>query len=234
MMFSVITSSYNQLENLKKIKPHWDKQTFTDFEWIIADDGSDDETVRWCYESYIGWYSNQNKTGYNLVPTLNNAVKMARGKYLVFVMGDTYPKADFLEKLALIASENRLLTGIRLDIDWENDEVIAPEWRVKGYPSIPWWDTDFVDLPEEINFSLMTLNSMCMPRKMWDEMGGIPEEYDGYGKMDWYMGAWAHHHGYQLMIAPRAIVYHKKHEEREDTPQSTEVFKKHLEELRKL
>lgn len=230
-VFSIITSSYNQLENLKKIRPHIQTQSFRlsgDFEWIIADDGSTDGTAEWCKRNNIKCYHRSKNTGYNLVPCLNEAAKLAEGKYLVWVMGDSFPKRDFLEQLYKVIDEVSMVNGIRFDTDWQTGQVIRPEWRTRLNKSIPWWDMDAIDVTQPNAYSLLTLNSMAMPKKCWDDMGGIPADFDGYGKMDWYMAAWMYYQGYDLRLAPKAILYHRLHEDREDTAKSTEVFEKYL------
>jgi GT2 family glycosyltransferase len=45
MKISVIVSTYNQPEWLRKVLHGYLSQTFCDFELLIADDGSDDRTV---------------------------------------------------------------------------------------------------------------------------------------------------------------------------------------------
>lgn len=231
-VFSIITSSYNQLDNLKKIKPYIDAQSFKlqgDFEWIIADDGSTDGTPEWCKRNHIKCYHKKKNTGYDLVGALNEAAKLAEGKYLVWVMGDSFPKRDFLDRIYDRIDEKTMVNGIRFDVDWETGQVVRPEWRVRMAHDIPWWDVDGIKIgAEEGGYSMMTLNSMAMPKAVWDQMGGIPADFDGYGKMDWYMACYFYYHGGTLLLAPKAIVYHKLHDDREDTENSTTVFEKYL------
>ena len=236
LVFSIITSSYNQLDNLKKIWPHIRHQSFRhmgEYEWIIADDGSTDGTVEWCKENNIKFYHKEQNTGYGLVNALNEAAKLAEGQYLVWIMGDSFPKFDFLEQLYKFATPETMLNGIRYNVDWENgDEVIAPEWRITQNPEVPWWTHNAIRIgAENGGYVMMTLNSMCMPRALWEQMGGIPTDFDGYGKMDWYMACWMYYSGYDLTLTPRAVLYHRNHEDREDTPQSGITFDKYLNEF---
>lgn len=239
MFFSIITSTFNQLENLKKIEPHIKAQAeflHEDYEWIIADDGSSDGTPEWCRERGYKCYHKEKNTGYDLVGALNSAFLLAEGRYIVWVMGDTYPKSDFLFQLyTSIMSTDRggMFCGVRYDIDWQRDEVISPEWRVQLNQQFPWFKHQPFEIKGHNSFALMTLNSMCMSRADYLDMEGIPVEYTGYGKMDWYMAAWVYYHNKPLWIVPDALVYHRKHEDREDTPHNTKVFEKHIEELRK-
>lgn len=230
LVFSIITSSYNQLENLKRIKPHIDQQSFKltgRYELIIADDGSTDGTVEWCKRNQIKCYHKPQNTGYDLVGALNEAAKLAEGQYLVWIMGDTFPKRDFLDQIYRRIDEKTMVNGIRFDIDWQTGEVVRPEWRVR-FNNFNWWDDEVLDVTTDKGYSIMTLNSMAMSRAMWERMGGIPTDFDGYGKMDWYMALWVYYNGGRLILAPKAIVYHKLHEDRPDTEKSDEVFAKYL------
>lgn len=233
--FSVVTLTYNQLDNLKKIKPFWDRQTLNDFEWVLASDGSTDGTDEWAKSQGIKIYQKEKNTGFDLTGCLNQARKLCDGEYLVFVMGDTYPKSDFLEKIAEQIDKRTLVNGIRFDIDWETDEVVRPEWRTWLNPNWPWWKSNAFDVPlVKHNGSFMpawrmaTLNSLAIPAKLWDEMGGIPEDFDGYGKMDWYIGAWILFNGYRFVSANKAVVYHRMHDDRADSDTANKVFEKYI------
>lgn len=238
MKFSIITSSYNQLANLKRIKSYWDNQTLKDFEWVIADDGSTDGTLEWATKKGIAIYHKEKNTGYGLTDCLNKSAQIAKGQFLVFVMGDTYPKRDFLEQIDKLIDERTLVNGLRFEIDWETGEVVKPEWRTWINAQFPWWTAnsfmavlrEVPNMPNEYYpaWRLVTLNSLAMPKKLWDKMGGLPTDFDGYGKMDWYIGAWMLFNGYDVTMATKAIVYHRLHEDRKDSDNANKVFEKYL------
>lgn len=232
MKFSVITSSYNQLDQLKKAEQHWNNQLFNDFEWIIADDGSDKDTQDWLDDRVKnrGGFSfvTQKNEGYGLTAILNKAAKIAEGDYLVFVMGDSYPKADFLENLNKVVAEDKMLNGIRMNVDQEG-RIVSADWRVERV--LFDLESDEVQIAQPRGWEYMTLNSMCMPRKAFEKMGGIYPGYKHYGKMDWDMAAWAHFHGLKLCWCPKAIVYHLSHPERPDHEENTKVFQQRLKEF---
>ena len=81
--FTVFTPTYNRAATLARVYESLQRQTFTDFEWIIVDDGSTDETAelvqQWRSESsfpirYI-WQPNQGKH-----VAFNRGVELARGE----------------------------------------------------------------------------------------------------------------------------------------------------------
>ena len=227
--FSIITSAYNQLDQLKRLRKHLDQQTFEDFEWIVADDGSSDGTEKWANKN-ADKYVRQEDMGYRLTKIFNKACFEASGEFLVWIMGDSYPYKDFLEKINDHVDENVMLTGIRMNVDNEG-RIVGQDWRLKGIDTTK---MDYLPIKSEHPWGYMTLNTMVMARSKFEEMGGIDSGYDdGYGKMDWWMAAWSHYNKMRFGWVLDAMVFHEVHKEREDTDNNTKLFYKHIEEFEK-
>ena len=101
-MLSVVISTYNAFNWLKKTLTGYEVQTFKDFEVVIADDGSNGET-REKIENYIKtsplkishvWHEDN---GFQKTRILNKALLECKGKYIVMSDGDCIPRRDFLE-----------------------------------------------------------------------------------------------------------------------------------------
>ena len=116
MKLSVIISTYNSPEWLEKVLWGYSVQTHRDFELIIADDGSSDET-RQCIDRMREatglpikhvW---QEDDGFRKCRILNLAVLESESEYLVFTDGDCIPRGDFLEVHASEAEPGRYLSG---------------------------------------------------------------------------------------------------------------------------
>jgi glycosyltransferase involved in cell wall biosynthesis len=226
MRFSVITSCYNQLEQIKKTREYLNKQTFIDFEWILADDGSSDGTDRWAKRN-TDKYVWQHDVGYRLTKILNKAAAVAEGEYLVWIMGDSYPKEDFLEKVSEYITSSMVATGVRVNV--KDGGAVSFDWRVSD---VDLTGVNCIRVKGKSPWKLMTLNSMIMPRSVYKRMGGIYSGYDeGYGRMDWDMAAWAHYCGYELTWIPQAIIYHEDHEGKKDTVNNVDLFNKRLKEF---
>ena len=101
MKLSIIFSTYNSPNWLEKVLWGFYYQTFKDFELIIADDGSTDETKQRIenFTSESGmpithiW---QEDEGFQKTKILNKAVVASNNEYLVFTDGDCIPRKDFL------------------------------------------------------------------------------------------------------------------------------------------
>lgn len=100
---SVIVAVYNHFEWLRLILDALRMQTNRDFEVVIADDGSSEETVARIRE-YIAAHpelrivhSWQEDKGWRKDMSLNEAVRKSQGDYLVFIDGDCVPHPKFVE-----------------------------------------------------------------------------------------------------------------------------------------
>ncbi|MFK7781396.1 glycosyltransferase family 2 protein [Psychroserpens sp.] len=99
---SVVISTYNNPKWLQKVLWSFDVQTFKNFEVVIADDGSNEETKRlieaMCSElSYPIQHIWHEDNGFQKTIILNKATVAAKGDYLVYTDGDCIARADFLE-----------------------------------------------------------------------------------------------------------------------------------------
>ena len=116
MRVSVILSTYNQPDWLEKAVWGYVAQTVTDFELIIADDGSADATRqridRLRSETRLPirhvWHEDR---GFRKCTILNRAITEATGDYLIFSDGDCIPRADFIATHRHHARPGRFLSG---------------------------------------------------------------------------------------------------------------------------
>ena len=227
MSYSIITSAYNQLEKLKRLRLELNKQTNENCEWIIAEDGSNDGTEKWAKKN-ADKYVRQDDMGYRLTKILNKASEVAEGHYYIWIMADSFPNDNFIEIIDKLVNPDTLATGLRLTLS--GDKVVSDDWRIRQL-SVS-LDSDEIVLKTNNPWTSMTLNSMIMPADMYDEMGGIDEGYDkGYGRMDWWIAMWAHYNGYKLSWYPKALIFHDLHDDREDTQENIALFEKHYQEF---
>ena len=90
-LFSVVTPTFNRAHTLARVYHSLREQSFQDFEWVVVDDGSTDQTRAliegWQQEAsfpirYV-WQPNQHKK-----TAFNNGVRHARGEWLVALDSD--------------------------------------------------------------------------------------------------------------------------------------------------
>lgn len=102
MIFSVIVPVFNVDKYLKKCVESIISQKDADFEIILVDDGSTDGSLDLC-DKYAKKYSNIitiHKENGGLSDARNAGIKMAKGKYILFIDGDDYISPDSLKAIA--------------------------------------------------------------------------------------------------------------------------------------
>lgn len=99
---SVIISTYNAEEWLKKVLWGFNCQIFKDFEVVIADDGSGPKTKELLEEMSQKVFYNiihvwQEDDGFQKSRILNKAVEACNAEYIIMTDGDCIPREDFVE-----------------------------------------------------------------------------------------------------------------------------------------
>lgn len=132
MKVSVIISTYNAPEWLEKVLWGYTCQVYKDFEIIIADDGSGEETrevIRFFQENssleiYHVWHEDE---GYRRQVILNKAILAAHTEYLIFTDGDCIPRNDFVTTHVVQAERGFFLSGGYCKLPMEISRVIQKE-----------------------------------------------------------------------------------------------------------
>jgi glycosyltransferase involved in cell wall biosynthesis len=137
---SLILSTYNAPDLLEKAIWGYQRQTFTDFELIVADDGSSPETALLCrrlqrHTQQVIRHVWHEDRGFRKCVILNRAILTARGAYLVFSDGDCIPREDFLQVHWSYAQPGRFLSGgcLRLPRQLSSQIEHADIWSGRAF-----------------------------------------------------------------------------------------------------
>lgn len=135
-MISVLLATYNWPEALQKCLESLASQTDTNFEIVIADDGSGAPTrllIDSLKEDYPVsvvhlWQADH---GFRKTTILNLAIKEARGTYLIFLDGDCIVQPDFIARHRQLAQNGHLVTGGRVLLSERLSKTILawPGWN---------------------------------------------------------------------------------------------------------
>ena len=106
---TVFTPTYNRAYIIENLYRSLQRQSFTEFEWIVVDDGSSDNTQ----ELFAGWVRENNPFPIRYIRQqnggkcrgINRGLEMARGELFFTVDSDDYLTEDALEKILLWESE---------------------------------------------------------------------------------------------------------------------------------
>jgi glycosyltransferase involved in cell wall biosynthesis len=116
---SLIITTYNRPNALIYILRALSAQTMQNFEVIIADDGSTQETAdnieKFCLNSpYTIQHSWQADMGFRAARARNQAILRADGDYLIFLDGDCVPFPDFIARHCQLAESGYFVAGNRI------------------------------------------------------------------------------------------------------------------------
>lgn len=131
MKISVIVPTYNSPKWLINVLTGLENQTFSNFEVLIADDGSNSEAINelttFSKKSALNikhiWHED---IGFRKCEILNKAILATNGNYIIFIDGDCIPKQDFVEQHKNNANNGFFLTGAALRLPLKTSKAITP------------------------------------------------------------------------------------------------------------
>lgn len=114
-IISVVMSAYNSERFISEAIESILDQTFTDFEFIIIDDGSTDNTLE-----IINNYSNQddririviNENNIGLAKSLNKGIALAKGKYIARMDADDVSMSNRLQEQLAYLEDHQEITAL--------------------------------------------------------------------------------------------------------------------------
>ena len=130
MKVSVVISTYNSPEWLEKVLWGYQCQSYKDFELVIADDGSGEETrnIIEAFKKHSSleiihvWHEDR---GFQKSQILNKAIQAATTEYLIFSDGDCIPRRDFVGVHVKNASPGYFLSGGYFMLPIETSHAIS-------------------------------------------------------------------------------------------------------------
>jgi glycosyltransferase involved in cell wall biosynthesis len=226
---SVIISIYNQPRALELSLNGYLRQSDTDFELFVADDGSDDE-VRALLERYRPqapfpirhvWQENR---GYRRSKIANTAVRESTGRLLLLSDGDCIPHGDFVRVHRQAHLPSGFSVGGYVRIGLEDSRALTPEAVRQGAyerfltPEIARthrrqhaYNLFYVLIGKRDRPKAYGAN-IGVDRDAYYAVNGYDENFDGFGKEDSdlrnRLRAWG---ARTTSLWGRAFVYHLDH-----------------------
>lgn len=235
MRVSVVVTTYNQPEWLEKVLWGFQAQTSTDFEVLVADDGSGAPTRELLerirpqlrYPLHHVWHPDD---GFRKCTILNAAIAQADAEYLFFTDGDCIPRRDLLAVHAAHARRGRFLSGGYLKLPLETSRQITKEDVLAGRATdyawlrrhgVPWsrrlqrfaWGPAMAVLLDRATPTGATFNGHNA--SAWRDdlitVNGFDERLE-YGGLDRELGARLENAGIRgTQLRHRALVVHLDH-----------------------
>ena len=178
MRFSVIIPLYNKAPYVAKAIASVLSQTFTDYELVIMDDGSRDDSFAIAQKAIEGhghcFLYKQKNAGVSMAR--NNAVALSRGDYLCFLDADDWWEPTFLEEMSKLVEEfpDAGIYGTNYTIvnETKHKTRIAPIGVDAGF------EKGYINYCQVYAKTLampLTSISVAIPRSVFRELGGFPK-----------------------------------------------------------
>jgi glycosyltransferase involved in cell wall biosynthesis len=118
---SLIIAVYNAVHELELVLAGYSRQSFRDFEVVIADDGTGPEMTDFInafsqHSHFPIRYVCQPHDGFRKCKILNEAIRVSSGDYLIFADGDCIPHSRFLEAHMSNRRSGTVLCGRRVNL----------------------------------------------------------------------------------------------------------------------
>lgn len=211
-LVSIIIPVYNQFDyTYKCLKSILENTSDIDYEIIIADDVSSDETINiTSYVKNIKVVRNEKNLGFLL--NCNNAVKLAKGKYIHLLNNDTQVQEAWLSSLIELIESND-------NIGMVGSKLVYPDGRQQEAGGIIWndasgWNFGRLDDPTKPEYNYVkevdyiSGASIMLSKKLWDKIGGFDERYVPAYFEDSDLAFEVRKHGYNVMFQPKSVVVH--------------------------
>ncbi len=181
-LISILMPAYNCEKFVKQAIDSVLDQSYSNFELLIADDCSTDQTKK-VIDSYsdqrIKKFHNQVNLGY--LKASNKLFKECKGEYITFQDADDFADKSRLEKLKTFLDENHEIACVGsniIKVDPENREIYRTEYPL----------TDDAIRAAFLNYRIVMTGSALMLRREVIEKCGIYNEYfDRIGSEDTYL-----------------------------------------------
>lgn len=175
--FSVIVPLYNKAPYIKKALESIFSQSFTDWELIIIDDGSADNSAAICEEflhsltpSCVHSFRIIHQNNRGVATARNRGVMESNGDYLCFLDADDWWKPEFLTEMDKLIQEYPD-AGL-----YATNYIYYKIGKTHVVLNIP---RGYMNYPQAyLNSNAMPIwtGATCMSRKVFDVMGGFPAD----------------------------------------------------------
>ena len=125
-LFSIITVTYNASSVIKPTLDSIKEQDFKNFEHLIVDGASRDNTLDIAKAAEIPQMSIYSEPDKGLYDAMNKSIKLAKGDFLIFLnAGDCFADASSLSRIAALATADT-------DIVYGQTQIVNAEGEIIG------------------------------------------------------------------------------------------------------
>jgi GT2 family glycosyltransferase len=229
-LVTVIIPNWNGVDIFKECLESLSKQVFKDFETLIVDNGSDDNSIPFIKSHYPEVEILEFGKNYGFVYAINEGVNKSKAKYIALLNNDTEVKPDWLKNLVECAKrykeDNVASIGSKLLNFYNRQKIdgVGIEINEVGQAkSIGWNEEDKGQFDREEFVFGVTGGASLFDREVFIKVGLFDENYVMYSEeVDWAFRA--QFLGYKSLYCPKAVVFHKHKASSKKLPQYLEYW----------
>lgn len=211
-LVSIVIPVYNQFNyTYNCIKSIVRNSGLIEYEILVADDCSTDLTTR-IQEIIDGVILIVNPKNLRFLRNCNNASKIAKGKYILFLNNDTQVQENWLEPLVELIERDK-------SIGLVGSKLVYPDGRLQEAGGIFWRDGSAWNYGNQSDPVLPEYNyvkevdyisgaSIMISRALWQEIGGFDDRFAPAYYEDCDLAFAVRQRGYRVMYQPLSTVVH--------------------------
>jgi len=201
---SIIIVNYNGKKLLEKCLESLFKVTYDNFEIILVDNNSTDETIEYVTKNYPSIIIIKLDSNKGFAEPNNIASKIAKGDFLLFLNNDTVVTPNFITELVDV-----LINDLKIAIC--QSLLLKPDGSIDS-------SGDFIDKIGIVYNSKKQINdireissargaSMIIRKDVFEQLHGFDEQFFvSFEDVDLGWRTWIK--GYRVVVNPKSIVYH--------------------------
>lgn len=209
---SVIIANWNGARHLRVCLESLRRQTHPDFEVIVVDNGSTDDSVAMVQQAYPDVQLLALPENCGFVVACNRGAALARGEVLVMLNNDTEAEPGWLEALCRAleahpeagAAASKLLLFDRRDTLHSAGDILGPDFMPANRGV---WEVDRGQYDHDRWVFGACGGAAAYRRTVWEQLGGFDERLYMYLEdvdLAWRM----QRAGWRTLFVPEARVYH--------------------------
>lgn len=210
--FSVIIPNFNGKRFLATLLDGLRAQSIQDFEVLLADDASSDDSVAFTEQNYPEVRLLVNRSNLGFARNCNAAADAARGRVIVFLNNDTEPETTWLEELfkAIVIQPTAAIFASKLLL-FEERNKLHSAGDLLGLDGVPRnrgvWEEDRGQYDHQPQIFSGCGGAVAYRKDVWNALGGFDDDFWMYLE-DVDFAFRAQLQGYGAVFVPKARVYH--------------------------
>ncbi|MFZ7337161.1 glycosyltransferase [Comamonas jiangduensis] len=189
MKLSIITATYNAVENLPKLIESLRNQEDKDFEWVVADGASTDGTLELLQSITDLNIKISSQEDFGIYDALNRAIKISNGEFYLVVGADDYfytnairdYKSEIYDSVDIltatincgekkISAKNRGKSWIFGMNDYVSSHAVGCVYRKKLHENFGWYSRKFPIVADQL-FTLKAIHGGANVKVINKEVG---------------------------------------------------------------